>query len=112
MNDVQCPYCETKQDINHDDGRGYEEDEIHEQECKSCDKTFVFSTSVSFSYLVSKADCLNGAKHDMGAFITYPQFHPDQKRCADCGYEDLGKIDNKARDDYFSYLYLGGKDKK
>ena len=30
------------QDINHDDGYGYEEDVTHEQECSNCEKTFVF----------------------------------------------------------------------
>ena len=43
MKDVECPYCGTGQEINHDDGYGYEEDDPHEQSCPHCDKTFVFT---------------------------------------------------------------------
>ena len=35
MKDVDCPYCKAEQDINHDDGYGYEEDGMYEQECQS-----------------------------------------------------------------------------
>lgn len=61
---IQCPYCKTSQEINHDDGYGYTEDDAHQQECVGCEKTFIFFTSISFSYRVIKADCLNGAYHD------------------------------------------------
>ena len=47
--DVKCPYCNKGQDINHDDGFGYEEDAIHEQDCISCSKIFAFTTSISFT---------------------------------------------------------------
>lgn len=30
MNDVNCPYCGAKQEINHDDGYGYAEGEVNE----------------------------------------------------------------------------------
>ena len=52
MSDVKCPYCETDQEINHDDGYGYEEGEDHEQYCTSCSKEFIFTTEISFSYQV------------------------------------------------------------
>ena len=50
MSDVKCPYCGLEQSINHDDGYGYEENEDHEQTCKKCDKPFIFTTTISFSY--------------------------------------------------------------
>ena len=71
--DIECPYCKHEQDINHDDGYGYSEDEIHQQTCGNCDKTFTFTTSISFSYEVSKADCLNDGEHDFEATTTYPK---------------------------------------
>lgn len=52
MSDVNCPYCNESQEINHDDGYGYEEDREHEQDCFNCGKTFKFNTSISFSYEV------------------------------------------------------------
>lgn len=52
MSDVTCPYCHHDQEINHDDGYGYEEDRDFEQDCIHCEKTFVFQTSISFSYEV------------------------------------------------------------
>ena len=64
MSDVKCPYCNAEQEINHDDGYGYDEDESHEQQCVSCDKTFKFTPSMSFSY---KVECQEG-DHDMQSF--------------------------------------------
>lgn len=52
MTDVICPYCEEEQEINHDDGYGYEEDREFEQDCSFCDRTFKFTTSISFNYTV------------------------------------------------------------
>ena len=61
--DVECPYCETWLEINHDDGFGYEEGTKHQMECEHCGKTFVFETSLSFYYESEKADCLNDGEH-------------------------------------------------
>ena len=33
MKDVECPYCYADQEINHDDGYGFDEDQLYEQEC-------------------------------------------------------------------------------
>jgi len=63
--DVECPYCGKPQEINHDDGYGYEEDEPHNQECGDCGKVFAFTTSISFYYDAYQADCLNDGEHDM-----------------------------------------------
>jgi hypothetical protein len=52
MSDVKCPYCEHEQEINHDDGYGYDEDRKHEQACTACRKYFQFQTSISYDYEV------------------------------------------------------------
>lgn len=72
-NDVECPYCGADLEINHDDGYGYEEGRTHQQECGNCEKTFVYTTSIMFSYEAEKADCLNGANHDYRPTTTYPR---------------------------------------
>ena len=73
MKDEKCPYCDEWQEINHDDGYGYEEDRVYQQECTSCGKTFVYTTAIILSYNAEKADCLNGADHDWQPTITYPK---------------------------------------
>lgn len=83
MEDVNCPYCGEGQEINHDDGYGYEEDQLYEQECGECEKTFTFTTSISFHYEGHKADCLNGAPHKWENTITTPVEFTEM-RCVDC----------------------------
>ena len=73
MNDVNCPYCNAENEINHDDGYGYQEDEIYQQECDSCDKTFTFTTSIIYYYTAEKAECLNGGEHDWNQTFTFPK---------------------------------------
>lgn len=83
--DVECPYCGEGQEINHDDGYGYEEDKRHEQQCSDCDKTFTFTTSISYYYEAEKADCLNGGTHNLKMSATYPREYSDMS-CEDCDY--------------------------
>ena len=71
--DINCPYCDAELEINHDDGVGYEQNVRHEMECDECEKSFVFTTEVSFSYEVEKADCLNDGKHDFKLIATAPK---------------------------------------
>lgn len=86
MKDINCPYCNAEQDINHDDGYGYEENETHNQQCEECDKYFTFTTSISYYYESEKADCLNGGGHDFEATKTFPvEF--SQMRCSMCDDE-------------------------
>lgn len=89
--DIECPYCEHEQEINHDDGYGYEEDVNHEMECCNCDKYFTFQTVVTYHYTSEKADCLNDSEHRLSKTLTYPvEF--SKMRCKDCDYErDLTK---------------------
>lgn len=86
MNDVYCPYCDTLTEINHDDGYGYEEDKQYEQDCNHCKKVFVYTTSISFSYNATKADCLNGNQHEYHKVATCPEEF-SKMRCGMCGDE-------------------------
>jgi len=79
--EVQCPYCGKPQEVNHDDGYGYEEDKLYQQECRGCEKTFAFRTQISFSHSAYKADCLNDGEHQ------YRLFGPVWLRCLTCGDE-------------------------
>ena len=87
MSDVECPYCEKWQEINHDDGCGYSEDEIHQQDCSDCYKRFTFQTSIIFHYEAAKAQCLNeGGEHKYEPTNTYPR-KASRMRCVDCDKE-------------------------
>lgn len=98
MNDCNCPYCDAEIEINHDDGYGYSEDEVHQQQCSDCGKTFTYTTSISFSYDTEKADCLNGAPHNWKPTASYPKC-ATKMLCDMCGeYRDMTveeKIEHK-----------------
>jgi len=97
MNDIDCPYCGKSQQINHDDGYGYEEWEIYEQECGDCGKIFVYTTSISFYYEASKADCKNGGEHDLRPIHGYPGYlFTGIKECFNCG--DRIVVDKEAHE--------------
>ena len=83
MSDVNCPYCDAEQEINHDDGYGYEEGVRHEQQCGECNKYFTFTTSISYYYESEKADCLNGAEHDFKPTRTHPKKYTKME-CSMC----------------------------
>jgi hypothetical protein len=95
MKDIECPYCGHDQDIDHDDGQGYEEDKIHEQECEVCFKSFAFNTTMSYSYDAWEAECLNGGQHNMAPVIHGPRLWPDWVRCTKCGHDEKGAIDRE-----------------
>jgi hypothetical protein len=86
MSDINCPYCDTKQSVSRDDGHGCEEGVLYEQECRSCEKAFVFTTGIRFYHTPYRADCLNGAEHDLKFAPAIPaQF--SKMRCRGCGFE-------------------------
>ena len=84
--DVECPYCGAGQEINHDDGYGYDEGQRHEQQCSDCDKNFTFTTSISYYYETEKADCLNGGQHILEMSATYPREY-SHMGCGDCDFK-------------------------
>lgn len=88
--DVQCPYCNEWQEINHDDGYGYDEDRTFEQECSNCDMCFAYTASISFYYEAHQAPCMNGKPHEMETF--YSTAYPDAVRCKHCDHEVRGKV--------------------
>lgn len=85
MSDLQCPYCEADQEVNHDDGMGYDEGLRHEQECSACGKTFVFTTTIHYHYQPSRADCLNDAEHRLEFQKSWPHKY-SRMCCQDCDY--------------------------
>lgn len=95
MDDVECPYCETFQEINHDDGYGYAENETHEQECSKCGKIFVYQTSIMYSYDVEICPCKNGEPHNLIDIKGCPsEYFVGKKTCTYCG--DYIMIDEQA----------------
>lgn len=91
IKDVECPYCDKWQEINHDDGYGYEEDRKHNQRCVDCDRVFVYTTSIRYYYRAEEAPCLNGKIHRMKRVTHSPSNWPDWKVCRYCGLEERGK---------------------
>ncbi len=79
MSDVNCPYCGAEQEINHDDGYGYEESVDYEQECINCDKSFNFTTSITFTHNVY---CKDG-DHNMEPF---GDIWPGMYQCSKCDF--------------------------
>ncbi len=84
--DIICPYCNAEQEINHDDGYGFTEDEKYQQDCIVCEKIFTYTTSIIYYYDAKEADCLNGAKHDFKPTHTYPKEYT-KMRCSMCDEE-------------------------
>jgi hypothetical protein len=82
--DIECPYCEAEQEVNHDDGFGYDENTSHQMQCGFCNLNFVFQTSIIFHYNPAKADCLNDADHDFEPTCTYPKEFT-KMQCKHCG---------------------------
>jgi len=81
MSDVKCPYCGTDQEIDHDDGYGYDESVIHEQNCIGCSHWFKFQTSISYDYEVF---CEEG-DHDMEQAL---DDNPDFFICDKCDHSE------------------------
>ena len=78
--EVKCPYCGSVEEIEHDEGYGYEEDELYNQECGKCGKTFIYKTIVYREYFPEIAPCLNGeAEH------AWKKCDPIAEVCGVCG---------------------------
>jgi len=110
MNDVECPYCKSSQEICHDDGYGYEEDEIHDQECSNCGKTFGFTTYISYDYEVKELPCKNGEEHDLQDVKCIPkEFGVGRKRCSCC--DEVIIVDKEANKKAVESYYEKMKEK-
>ena len=97
MTNINCPYCEAEQYINHDDGYGYREGEFHTQECSECRKVFAYDTAIIYHHSAWQASCLNGGEHKLRQVKGYPEaFFVGVKRCELCGEEVIDKEANKA----------------
>lgn len=83
MSDVNCPYCGASQEINHDDGYGYEDGGEFEQHFRDCGKEFKYTTSISFNYEVS---CQDG-DHDMEQSPI--EKHSRLWNCSKCDHYEL-----------------------
>ena len=91
MNDIECPYCESMNEVCHDDGQNYEEDKAHEMQCSDCQKNFVFHTAISFYYTAEKADCLNGEAHRFTPWRKLWEREGktiEQRACVDCNHRE------------------------
>ena len=88
MSDVNCPYCDKELYINHDDGYGYNEDEIYTQECEFCNKTFTYTVFISYSYTAKEAPCQNGEPHNLKTIKGIPEeLFKYKARCIWCNEE-------------------------
>ena len=86
---VICPYCETEQEVNHDDWQNYQEDEHTETTCSECEKEFICTTSISYYHEWLKADCLNWSPHKFEQIHWSPkEWYIWRFRCKDCDKEE------------------------
>lgn len=81
-----CPYCGYKNEVrSYDDWEGCEIEGTTEKHCHQCEKVFIVSRAVHWTYdVVGKADCLN----DSGAAWKHHIWHDHQdgrKSCTVCG---------------------------
>lgn len=84
MSDVNCPYCGESQEINHDDGYGYDEDCEHEQRCVGCSRKFKFTTSICYYY---EALCNGDHKMEQSPLEGHENFYT----CSRCDHTELRK---------------------
>ncbi len=60
MSKVLCPYCGMASYVEQE----FElPGELDVMECPECERTFIFTTHVAYSYRSFSADCLNGGVH-------------------------------------------------
>jgi len=109
MENVNCPYCNEPDEINHDDGYGYEENVMHEQHCSNCDKEYGFTTEISFYYEVHNTMCKNDGEHKWKPITTVPKCFTEIM-CECCWEkreptkEEKIKYEIPSKEDYFNSL--------
>jgi transposase-like protein len=109
MEKIECPYCEHTQNVDHEAGYDYGDDEFY-YDCEECGCTFRCTVDIHISYNVMKADCLNGkAEHDFQLTPTFPREFA-RMRCSGCGEEreltddERKKLGIGTKKEYMDYL--------
>jgi hypothetical protein len=87
--DIDCPYCGEGNEIDHDDGYGWEEGERYEQDCSFCDKVFEYETVVTYMYYPY---CKGEHKLDEGSPSKYGNEYI--YACSRCEHMELRKKGN------------------
>ena len=103
---IDCPYCHEEQS-NIDFSEMYDEDELYQEECWSCDKKFAVRVHQSFWYDAEEVDCWNDEPHDWSPWHPH---HPkadytqifETRYCYNCGereqeYHDVDDSENHQR---------------
>ncbi len=80
-----CPYCQHENTVRHyDDWEGCEIEGTTEKTCRQCEKVFIVSRAVHWTYEVAgKADCLNEENPDN--FHDCHSHGDGLKSCTVCG---------------------------
>lgn len=117
MYEVECPYCLEDVEVDTDNYGVYEQDVLHDMECPKCEKTFVFETTITFSFSSDKADCLNeGGEHNYEKTHTIPEEF-SKMRCTMCSceremtQEERIKFNIETKESYLENLKLLRKEK-
>jgi len=82
MRDLECPYCDHRFDYR---GNPMGDEDESQEQCPECEKYLVVTSSLHISYRTHKADCLNGAPHDLKMSSTYPREY-SRLQCTACSY--------------------------
>lgn len=86
---AECPYCKANVEFEHEGN--FQEDELYEQTCRSCEKNFVYTLEMTITCETYQAPCLNEGQHEYEKTKVYPPQYA-KMRCKTCGDEKpLGK---------------------
>ena len=86
MDEIECPYCETEFELDCSGDAYNDQDGYDEAECPNCGKHFMVTTTWMPHREASKADCLNGAPHQMKSSYTVPREYSKMK-CKNCDHQ-------------------------
>jgi hypothetical protein len=83
----ECPYCGKPQE--HCNDEPFDQDEIWDEECNDCGKSYRLQGWYTEEYNAEKADCLNGAAHDFRQIVGAPEeWFIGKFRCVSCEEEE------------------------